>query len=242
MFHLKFVLLRRFLGRLGRRAVVKNSIDFLFKVDFPGVLSLCECVGFILSLNKNLMKIRSYKVGGQEWLCCLWREAVNSVWGIFLLRAAKPLLCLEKQPHFSLAPFRELTERSIFYIFCPIQNAEHPKFKLYPNSIRTWKRLFLLESAPALLHAGALLLMCFSPRFGKKQISKRIILPGVSWGRRGLREFRRKFHRKFCARFCCGHPQCCLTLSWSTQNIRGFIISTSNSPRSWHKTSLFFLI
>lgn len=93
MSHLKFILLSRFLGRLGRRDVVQNYIDFLFKIDFPGVLSLCECVGFILSLNKNLMKIRIYKVGGQEWLHCLWREAISSVWAVLLLRAAKPLLC-----------------------------------------------------------------------------------------------------------------------------------------------------
>lgn len=36
--------------------------------------------------------------------------------------------------------------------------------------------------------------------------------------------------------------QSCVTILWSTPNIRGFIISTSASPRSRHKTSLFFLI
>lgn len=256
------------------------------------VLTLCECVGFILSLNKNLMKIRISKVGGWEWVHCLWREAVSSVWGILLLWAPKPLLCLQKQLHFSLVAFvggLQLTERSIYYIFCTIQNAKNTNSTYTPIKFKPEKVSFCLHrnSLSAAACRGSPLNV-FSPRSGKPQISKRfsflhsshscilvkpawshstpgaedaprgtkhlstrnirqtknrITLSGVLMGVQRAQGIQEEIPQEVLCQVLLWLPpllQCCITILWSTRNIRGFIISTSISPGSRYKTSLFF--
>lgn len=241
------------------------------------------------------MKIRISKAGGWERLRCLWREAVSSVWGILPLRAPKPLLCLQKQLHFTLVALWGRTvigwevDFPTFSVQFKTQKTQIQITSKLNSNLK--KALFAYtETASALLHAGALLLMCFSQDLAKKnpQFIKCFPLsthhiPASWWNLLGaiqLQELRlhqetpegegyqpdkKTRVRITLAAVLLGIPraqgiqeeipqevlcqvlpwlppplQCCVTILWSTRNIRGFIIPTSISPGSWHKTSLFF--